>query len=271
MSKFAQDNWNRLDRESMSHEEFAGNKQKTVVFHYHLFKNAGTSFDKILEQNFHGRCVHREFPDESPDDRRQIAEWVASETDAICFSSHTARLPPPKVDGIQVLPALFVRHPIDRIASVYHFERMQDDSGYGPEMAKNHTFRDYVSRRLHLDRQLKNFHVARLSEMFPEEAGSELKRALCAVETLPFVGIVEDFRGSLERFSVLLERVGLGPLVVVDCYENAIRDIHLSITQRLADIQNCLGSDLYKEVLICNQEDMLLYRACRRRFSLGAG
>ena len=106
---------------------------RKIILHYHLFKNAGTSVDQVLQQNFGSRWVTREFQHRGNPavHRKEVAEWIVAHPDACAFSSHTLELPPPQIDGVEILPVIFIRHPIDRIVSAYSFERRQGGDGFG--------------------------------------------------------------------------------------------------------------------------------------------
>jgi hypothetical protein len=70
----------------------------TVILHYHLFKNAGTSLDVAFKDNFseeQGEWVTREFPAQLNENREKVKQWIIDNPQARCFSSHTAILPPP--------------------------------------------------------------------------------------------------------------------------------------------------------------------------------
>src|SRR3546814_17353081 len=99
--------------------------------------------------------------------------------EAVAFSSHTAELPPPVLPGIRVIPLIFIRHPIDRIASVYSFERKQEADTFGAVLARNTTLKGYAQVRLRIpkDRQCHTFHLERFGKMFPADEGTELERA----------------------------------------------------------------------------------------------
>ncbi len=174
-----------------------------AIFHFHLFKNAGTSLDASFKDNFEAgtEWLTEEFPANPAKNRELVKRWVENNKSAKCFSSHTAQLPVPSVDYFKLLPVIFIRHPIDRIASAYSFERKQGGNGFGAVLARNTTLKGYIESRIALghDRQCKNFHTERFAYMFGAEHGSELDRAKMAVEQLPFVGLVEKFNESLEK------------------------------------------------------------------------
>lgn len=178
---------------------------RTILLHYHLFKNAGTSVDHILKANFGDRWVTREFSTETRDNSAQVAAWIESTPDAVAFSTHTAVGPIPDVPGVRVLSVMMLRDPVARIRSAYRFEVTQQSDSWGAQLAKDHDLEGYVEARLarNGDRQCRNFQTTRLAMMVPGRGG-ERARALAALRRLTVVGLVEDFEGTLRRLEAAL-------------------------------------------------------------------
>lgn len=241
---------------------------RTVIFHYHLFKNAGTSVDHILKDNFGERWVTREFDVKAPKVHAQeVAQWIQDNPDALAFSSHTAELPPPAIDGVTVLPLIYVRHPIDRIASAYSFEHKQGGNGFGAVLARNTTLGGYAEVRLSMvrDRQCRNFQVARFSRMFLDSPGTELEHALKAGLTLPFIGIVEDFAGSMQRMEEFLKPY-FPEFRTRHVAANVSRDVNLGLADRIAALRAELGDRMFNMLENANAEDLTLYSVVTDRF-----
>lgn len=169
---------------------------RTIILHYHLFKNAGSSIDAILKKSFEDRWVTREFNKKNNTD--QLAEWILSNPDAIAFSSHTMNGPIPQIDGVKIISIAMLRDPIQRIISAYKFERNQNADTWGAQLAKQSTFEEYVLARLQKqgDKQCRNFQVERLATMRPGHH-PKVERAIKALDDLTVFGIVEDFNKSL--------------------------------------------------------------------------
>jgi hypothetical protein len=236
---------------------------RQIILHYHLFKNAGTSVDQVLRKNFGARWVTREF--ESRKNRelhaREVGAWVQENPDAVAFSSHTFDLPPPVIPGIQVIPVIFVRHPIDRIASAYAFEKTQPGGSLGAVLARNTTLRGYVEVRLAMggDRQCRNFHASRFARLGAGESGTELERSIRAMQSLPFVGIVEDFGRSMERLTRLLKPAFPG-FEGFEVSANTSRDSGVSLEGKVSLLRAELGADMYETVVKANEDDFTLYQ-----------
>jgi hypothetical protein len=237
---------------------------RTVILHYHLFKNAGTSLDAAFKENFNeedGEWVTKEFPAQPALNRGQVRQWIIDNPQAKCFSSHTAIFPVPEIEGIKIIPVIFMRHPIDRMASAYSFEKKQGGDGFGPVLARNTTLKGYIETRLSLvnDRQCRNFHAHRLATMFGEKVGDEGYRAKLAIERLPFVGVVEQYSESLERLEKLLKKQGFYMVNLESVERNVSRGITKSLDDKLAEIRKQLGNELFEELLNENEVDLDLW------------
>ncbi|WP_238368359.1 sulfotransferase family protein [Mesobacterium pallidum] len=178
---------------------------RTIVLHYHLFKNAGTSIDSIFKDHFADAWVTAEFLANGGDNSDLVAQWIQSTPDAVVFSSHTAIGPLPEIPGVRVIPVLFLRDPIARIISAYNFERKQAVDTLGTQLARENDLEGYVRARLDRkgDRQCRNFQTNRLAAFLPGP-DSELDRARRAMSMLHekgVLGLVENFGESLEALN----------------------------------------------------------------------
>lgn len=97
---------------------------RTVIAHYHTYKNSGSSFDEQLTQAFgenhilfDGPFAYNVFP------QSELLKIVLRHPSVVAFSSHQIRLPVPASLNVNILPVAFVRHPFLRISSMYSFSR----------------------------------------------------------------------------------------------------------------------------------------------------
>jgi hypothetical protein len=187
---------------------------RSIILHYHLFKNAGTSLDRILKNNFGHAWVTEEFPMATGNNTHLVKDWIEQNPDAIAFSSHTMVGPLPRVDGIRLIPMILLRDPIARIRSAYQFERNQDADTWGAQLAKEHDLTGYVRARLarNGDRQCRNFQTSRLSTLMPGDA-PEVERAIAAgrlIQEGGILGRVEDFDASIDALNTYLPPIFAG-------------------------------------------------------------
>ena len=133
---------------------------RTVILHYHIYKNAGTSFDHVLAHNFGDR--HEAFDGPYPFftiDQEQLDRIITRRPGAVAFSSHQIALPPPSSVAYRTLAAIFVRNPFLRIASIYRFKRGPEADDGTPLALLPHEQRveiltargDYVELADHVD------------------------------------------------------------------------------------------------------------------------
>jgi hypothetical protein len=241
---------------------------RVVIVHYHLFKNAGTSVDAILKRNFGERWAELEF--DTPQHKANVGDltrWLLDHPHIAALSSHTALLPLPRVEGLLVLPIVFVRHPIERLHSAYGFERKQKADTVGARLAKAHDFATYLRTRLATrgDGSFRNFQANRLALAVEGDSTPAGDRALRAVEELPFVGLVEAFDASMQRFAELASS-HFPEFKHFSARENVTAEHGKSPEEKLAVIRKEMGEELYKELQIVNHDDLQLFAAVCRKY-----
>ncbi|MBX6745376.1 MAG: hypothetical protein IRY87_25370, partial [Acetobacteraceae bacterium] len=236
-----------------------------IILHYHLFKNAGTSLDHALKAQFGSAWHEQEGP--GPGWRASdIAAFLAANPGITVLSSHTALLPPPEVPNATIYPLIFVRHPLDRIRSIYDFESKQAADTEGARAARATDLKGYVTWRIARkgDRAIRNFQAYRFSLAVPTSEGTELQRALLALDRLGVVGVVERFDESLARIEAWL-RPHFPELHLKPTRANVTQRAGLSMEERLESLRLELGDELYRELEAANQADLELYRAALAR------
>jgi hypothetical protein len=234
---------------------------RSVIFHHHLFKNAGTSVDVALRRCFgpRWRNVEGEGRELTAAD---LAALLAGEPELRALSSHTFR-PPFDVPGVRLLPIVLLRHPLDRVRSAYEFERNQVADTQGTRLAKANDFAGYVRARLAQphDRSIRNFQTNKLSHL-PRNAApdtaEELLSALDCIRRLPFIGLVETYDFSMQVFSgKLAEQLGGQSLEVVRA--NTTRKADDQLATRIAAAEAALGPDLAAAFHAANRQDQHLF------------
>ena len=214
--------------------------ERTIILHYHLFKNAGTSVDAILRRNFGDKWVTREFPAMGGSNTALVEEWIRETPDAVAYSSHTMMGPIPEVEGVRVISLMLLRDPIERIKSAYRFERSQVAETWGAQLAKEHDFEGYVRARLARpgDRQCRNFHTYWLASMMPGE-GADLERAKLTLGVLTVVGRVVAFDAAMARLKAEL-------LIAHPCFSYQSLKANTSAGKEPVEISEELGVMLWE-------------------------
>src|SRR5581483_6833001 len=111
----------------MSLGQLFAKPSRVVLLHYHIFKNAGSTIDFALKQNFGDRLayLHGDRFDSMVSDA-EVVEFVSRNPAIAAISSHHLRPPAPAAPSIRFLEILIVREPLDRLCSIYDFYRRTD-------------------------------------------------------------------------------------------------------------------------------------------------
>ena len=120
---------------------------RSVIAHYHTYKNSGTSFDTILSDNYGNS--HLSFDGPFPFmtiGQRELQKVIHNHPHHVAFSSHQIRLPAPADALVRVLPAAFIRHPYLRIKSVYEFAQKHSNGNAADEWAANYDLNGWLHK-----------------------------------------------------------------------------------------------------------------------------
>ncbi len=241
--------------------------RRPLLIHYHIFKNAGTSFEWSLQQVF-GTAVHK-FDSPSPDGMitpEELASYVGSVPEIKVISSHQAILPAPRIPNRAVITSILIRNPIARVRSIYAFERRQTRPTLGALKAKELDFRGYVEWRLSCSPAMFcNYQVIFCSRTKDTPHDEELTEAHLenAVRNLGLIDIV----GTVERYREWLvlaqsSLAGLFPNISLSYVRRNVSEQAMNTTHEavLADLRRELGADLARRLLECNDLDMRLHQ-----------
>ena len=106
----------------------------------------------------------------------------------------------PDVDDCELVPIYLLRHPIQRIPSVYEFERRQEADTAGARAAKLKSFRDYVAWRMQpgVPRTIRNYQTIYLAGVHNYSKDAEpglgiFGVAMSTVRSNPLIGVVERY------------------------------------------------------------------------------
>lgn len=181
-----------------------------VLVHGHMFKNAGTTFDWSLARSFGDTFVDHRDDAGMKTSAAYLGPWLQAHTGCRALSSHWITPPLPELPGASLHLCLLFRDPIERMRSVYQFEREQQGVDTpGSRKAKQLDFHDYV----HWQFQpmpgpvIKNYQTRYCSSQYhAEDLDGSFARAWALLESLPVLGLVHRYDESM----VLME-YHLGP------------------------------------------------------------
>ena len=251
-----------------NHSEGQTTSVKTIIAHYHLFKNAGTSVDTILKQNFGSAWQEVEFKKIPQKFNYRLLEgWLGRHREISAFSSHTAMFPLPSLVNTTFIPIVFLRHPIDRLWSVYKFERKHKKVlNHSIEIAQKYDFAGYLNYHLERrgDRSCRNFQTYRFSFLDNGSSLSELERALKGLNSLPIVGIVEEFDRSMQYYAEAIAK-HYPSFQAKSVRRNTTSDRNLTLAEKLDLIKTSLDTTTYQRLLDANQDDLILHETAWKK------
>jgi hypothetical protein len=253
--------------------------KRTVFLHYHLYKNAGTTIDRLFERSPGGSTPLEARDENGAVENAELVSFVRSHPKVFQVTSHGIRPPRPEIPGCHVVDIAFFRHPVDRFRSIYDFSRADPRDGAQERMAKQLSLGDFAAW---MARELPfNFFSPQTTifgssgDFFHPPTAADLERAKARVQQVRMLGTVELFRESLFTASRFLRAVapqtdflGLPEAANVSAQREA------TLEERIARVQRELGAARYRWLLESLAEDMALWEFAtaevRRRHRLAS-
>lgn len=188
---------------------------RSILVHYHIYKNAGTSVDWSLEKAF-GKSWLNFDGDGSKNylTTQEMYNFIENRPSIQALSSHLLR---PKLNMDSIYPILFLRHPIVRAYSAYLFAR-RDPTQLDHCIALNNTFADYIEWSMATPNAgiaIKNYQVIHLSccdeniDNFQDNIVSQnnLHEAVDILQNMPLFGLVNEFQKSCKMFTDAYKKI----------------------------------------------------------------
>ena len=252
---------------------------RVVVAHIHLFKNAGTSVENSLGAFFQDRW--ESYDKESSADqlcRDELVAYLRQRPELQAISSHHLRPPLQNTLDLEIMPIVFVRHPIDRIRSAYEFEKVQGPVSASSRAASTMNMAEWIE--FHQNRrstQCRNFQTYALTSLrndvgapvYSQPIDRHLERAIDFLSSLPALGLVESFDETWQWISSWI-RTRFPSFHSEPRRENRTSRSAETLQARLDHTREQLGVQAYDQLLECNQADLRLHRWATDRFEQAA-
>lgn len=251
-------------------------KMRFVVVHYHIFKNAGTTVERVLEREFPGAFARLHGP--TPDatlDGEDLAAFLNDHPGVQAVTSHHLRYPAPVMRNIILFDCCFLRHPLDRLDSLYSYFRRIDSTDPLSRNARRQTPAEFVRQLLDgSPEQISNVQVIHLANRgaFTRPCNSaDLDCAVQTVRNMSVPGVVGMFQESMVAAEYFL-RPAFPSIRLSAIPTNVSRPVLRSDSEREARLLKLWGRDLYDELERLNELDIELVNQAeeeiRRRLSL---
>ena len=238
---------------------------RNILVHYHMFKNAGTTFDSVLEANLgEAFCDHRDDEPMRQQKAPYLKEFLLANEGLRAISSHHMCTPLPTHPSLRLHRVYFLRNPIERASSVYRFERIQQVETPGAIHAKKYSFRDYVKWRMEpqVPPTIREYQVRTIvGKTRPklQMAEKDLLEALQLARSTPFTGLVEQFDASLALFKPYMDKLFPGFSFEYERQNVNEQNVKAPLVSKIAQIADELG-DMYDELVAANQMDLRLWQ-----------
>jgi hypothetical protein len=173
-----------------------------VILHYHIFKNAGSTIAAILEREFKGRFVSLHGPSAcSILSNNQVGNFLDEHRGVAALTSHHFRYPKPQIPYYVVFDWCLLRHPLNRIASLYtYYRQIESDDPLCP-IARTRSARGFVRELIeHYPNVVSNAQVNLLGQSgcFTRPPGpTDLEHAKRVLRQMAIPGVVESFAESM--------------------------------------------------------------------------
>lgn len=245
-----------------------------VILHYHLFKNAGSTIEDILDRSFGERFGRLETSFEGGIlTNPELLRHLDCHSGLRAFSSHQIRYPKPQAPGYLFFDICFLRDPIDRLRSFYDYFRQRPNPADPMSELANRSEPGVFVERMVRDYPLfvKNNQVNLLAcggdSDEPDEG--DLRLAIQRALGASFLGVVDEFERSIAAGSDSL-RCAFPEL---DCDVPAVnvsRGLQGTVASRTAELRAACRPEVFEELLRVTELDRQLVAAARaevlRRF-----
>jgi len=257
-------------------DRFARNSRhgSVIIMHNHIFKNAGTTIDWALKNNFGSAFVDHREDMKMRKEADYLSTYLCKNRWIKALSSHHLVMPLPSIPDLELLTLMIMRHPIERVESVYNFERKQvSDTHPGVIHARKYSLRDYILWRMkpEVGATIRNFQARKMlpprktgQDKFLDSEVLQLKEQLRDVELL---GLVSRFDESMVLFEEYLCKIF--PEIDLSYVPQNVSQAHtIGLELRLQRLESEIGHETYDVLLENNRQDMLLLGYAEKEIDL---
>lgn len=237
-------------------------KQQRILLHYHIFKNAGSTIDWILRKNFPNAFFplepEREFQVVT---NQEIIDFLSQHPNTSALSSHNFRLPSPNHPVFKFVEIVFIRHPLDRLQSMYYFYRAMKGSDFRAMQAKIMCLPDFLLWFMEsqpfnvINSQTVILSKGWAGDYFFPPSRVQWREATTRIREIKFLGVVERTDESLVTAEYFLkpffQELDLSYIV-----QNAREARKGSLPERLEEMRSLCGEHVYRTLESLNKLDL---------------
>jgi Sulfotransferase family len=261
---------------SAHHHVVPGVRNRWVLLHYHIFKNAGSTIESVLQRSFGSRFATLDGPDAgSTLNPPEIISFLEAHPDLAAISSHQIRYPKPVAPQLVVFDICFLRDPLQRLWSMYKFMRRSQPGDASARDARSLSarsfFEDLLEHKPYLLNDVQVCALATRGEYTRPPTSSDLRLALETMIGISVLGVVELFDESVLAAEYFL-RPMFPELQFHYVKQNADPSRQLSPEKEKEEFRSQVGDSIYGQLERMNQLDIELMAGARsevmRRWAL---
>ncbi len=236
-----------------------------VLVHYHIFKNGGTTLESVLRREFGPAFATVHGPaDGSLLDAACLTRYLRRHPKIGAVSSHHLRYPKPEVRGWVFFDCCFIRHPLDRLLSLYNHFRRTDSVDPVCMRARRQPLREFMKQMIdefpHLVSDVQVTQLASGGAFTRPANQADLDRAARILSDMAVPGAVDLFDESLVSAEYFL-RPAFPALRLHHRPENVTRPAAPPPSDE--NLAGLWGDDVHADLLRLNRFDLELHRRAR--------
>ena len=246
---------------------------RTIIVHYHIFKNAGSSVDRLLNMAFGDGWGTLEGPTPTSLLRpHDLSAFIKDHPEIVAVSSHLLR--PPAPPDVRVFPVVLIRHPLDRAFSVYNHLRRHHDGASTGTVAQRASFSQFVlwclDNKTRGGMVIADYQVIHLSpasfrngHIYQAVATeNDLLHAIHYLSDGACFGTVDLFDAAMDRLRQAAAAIDLN-IPASTIVENVTPGRLEDLDERLDVATRLLGPGLHRRYMDENELDYRLYEWAR--------
>lgn len=244
-------------------------KKENILLHFHIFKNAGTTIDWILKKNFGFNALFVDDVDNPGKilSMNYILDTLEQHLGSKSISSHQIRFPLPTTNKFQFFPILFIRHPIDRAFSIYHYKKKETDDSVITSNSKILSLNNFIKWLLESKQYwiIKNFQILFLSKSKWDYVftSQDLELSKQILHTCSVIGVVDRMDESLVVAEEYLRQY-FPNIDMTYVKQNVSRDTNMTLDKKIEQECKELDKDVVDALHRENHLDLNLYKEANK-------
>ncbi len=233
-----------------------------VILHYHIFKNAGSTIEDILDHSFGERFGQLETTVEGGlISNSQLLEFLDSRPELKAFSSHQIRYPMPVSPDYLFFDICLVRDPLDRLRSFYdYFRQRPNPADPMSDIANSNSLGDFAAimiREHSLFVRNNQVNLLACGGDSDEPGEQDLDLAIRRMKASSFPGVVDRFAQSVAAGAARL-RMAFPELDFARPAVNVSRGMRGTVAERIAELRAACHPDVYEQMVQMTELDRRL-------------